>query len=159
MDTFYNWTEGGDFSTGHASNPQTGLPYEANQVLRGDYTRVLAEFWADGPESETPPGHWFVLLNGAMDHPDFTTKWKGAGEELDALRYTVRAYLTLGGAMIESSGTGFHDGNFRALVVKLTILVALGVAAAAVLAAAGSGSDGLDAASCSCCARAAWAGN
>ena len=114
MDTFYNWTEGGDFSTGHASNPQTGLPYEANQVLRGDYTRVLAEFWADGPESETPPGHWFVLLNGAMDHPDFTTKWKGAGEELDALRYTVRAYLTLGGAMHDAAiaawaHKGFYD--------------------------------------------------
>ena len=94
VDAFYNWTDGGDFSNGHDVNPATGEPYEENSVLRGDYTRVLAEFWADGPESETPPGHWFVLLNGAMDHPDFDTRWKGEGEPLDPLRFTLRAYLT-----------------------------------------------------------------
>ena len=25
------------------------------------FARVVAEFWADGPASETPPGHWAVL--------------------------------------------------------------------------------------------------
>ena len=112
-DSFYNWTEGGDFSNGHALNPATGQPYVENQVLRGDYTRVLAEFWADGPESETPPGHWFVLLNGAMDHPDFTTRWEGTGEALDPLRYTVRAYLTLGGAMHDAAIAAWgHKGYY-----------------------------------------------
>ena len=112
-DSFYNWTEGGDFSNGHALNPATGQPYVENQVLRGDYTRVLAEFWADGPESETPPGHWFVLLNGAMDHPDFTTRWEGTGEALDPLRYTVRAYLTLGGAMHDAALAAWgHKGYY-----------------------------------------------
>ena len=43
-------------------NPSTGQPYESQMVLRGDYTRVLAEFWADGPDSETPPGHWFTPI-------------------------------------------------------------------------------------------------
>ena len=28
-----------------------------------DLTKVRAEYWADGPHSETPPGHW--LLFGA----------------------------------------------------------------------------------------------
>ena len=83
-------------------------------VPRGDYSRVLAEFWADGPESETPPGHWFVLLNGVLEHPDFNAQWLGEGEELDAMRYTVRAYLTLGGAMHDAaiaawSHKGFYD--------------------------------------------------
>ena len=114
MDTFYDWIEGGDYSGGHAQNPTTGLPYHANVVPRGDYSRVLAEFWADGPDSETPPGHWFVLLNGAMDHPDFTTHWMGEGDALDALRYTVRAYLTLGGTMHDAaiaawSHKGYYD--------------------------------------------------
>lgn len=114
MDGFYDWIEGGDYSTGHDVNPSTGLPYHTNLVPRGDYSRVLAEFWADGPESETPPGHWFVLLNGAMDHPDFTTDWEGQGPELDDLRYTVRAYLTLGGAVHDAaiaawSHKGFYD--------------------------------------------------
>lgn len=113
MDTFYDWLEGGDLSPGHTLNPATGLSYAENVVPRGDYARVLAEFWADGPESETPPGHWFVLLNGVMDHPDFSTEWMGEGAELDALRYTVRAYLTLGGAMHDAAiGAWSHKGLY-----------------------------------------------
>ena len=66
-------------------------------LSRAEITRrVLAEFWADGPDSETPPGHWFVLLNGVMEHPDFTSQWLGEGELWMLLQYTVRAYLTLG---------------------------------------------------------------
>ena len=53
---------------GHTLNPATGRPYEPQPVPRGDYTRVLAEFWADGPDSETPPGHWFAILNTVNDH-------------------------------------------------------------------------------------------
>ena len=113
MDTFYNWLEGGDFSEGHDLNPVTGAAYDPNIVPRGDYARVLAEFWADGPDSETPPGHWFVLLNGVMQHPDFTSQWLGEGEALDALRYTVRAYLTLGGAMHDAAIAAWsHKGLY-----------------------------------------------
>ena len=54
-------------------NPKTGMPYESQIVPRGDYTRVLAEFWADGPDSETPPGHWFTILNYVNDS-EFTVK-------------------------------------------------------------------------------------
>src|SRR5436309_1392439 len=50
--------------TGHPLNPVTSQPYTNNIVKRGDFARVLAEFWADGPSSETPPGHWNVLANG-----------------------------------------------------------------------------------------------
>ena len=114
MDSFYDWVDGGDVAPGHSENPITGSPYAPNPVLRGDYTRVLAEFWADGPESETPPGHWVVLLNGAMDHPDYSTQWRGQGAALDPLRYTVRAYLTLGGALHDAaiaawSHKGYYD--------------------------------------------------
>ena len=48
---------------GHAVNPATGQPYAPQVVKRGDFTRALAEFWADGPKSETPPGHWNVIAN------------------------------------------------------------------------------------------------
>ena len=112
MDTFYDWIEG-DNTEGHALNPKDGRSYAPNPVLRGDYSRVLAEFWADGPDSETPPGHWFVLLNGAMDHPDFTTQWMGEGASLDPLRYTVRAYLTLGGTLRDARHRGVvHKGYY-----------------------------------------------
>jgi hypothetical protein len=54
---FYNLANGGDRSQGHELNPVTGKPYQPQLVPRADYARVLAEFWADGPDSETPPGH------------------------------------------------------------------------------------------------------
>src|SRR5687767_12873722 len=59
LQDFYELLDGGDKGQGYSLNPHTGLPYEPQLVRRGDYTRVLAEFWADGPTSETPPGHWF----------------------------------------------------------------------------------------------------
>ena len=99
----YDEYEGGDTTGGLRRNPATGKPYAPNLVPRGDYGRVLAEFWADGPDSETPPGHWFSILNYVMDQPGFTRRWRGQGPELDALAYDVRAYLTLGGAMHDAA--------------------------------------------------------
>ena len=37
------------------------------------------------PDSETPPGHWFVLLNTTSDHPMMEKKYRGQGEILDDL--------------------------------------------------------------------------
>ena len=50
---------------GRDRNPFTGEPYEPNEVPHGDYGRAIAEFWADGPDSETPPGHWNTLAIAA----------------------------------------------------------------------------------------------
>lgn len=106
---FYNMLEGGDAGQGHPINPHTGQPYEEQWVPRADYARVLAEFWADGPETETPPGHWFSILNYVSDHPLFEKRFKGEGPVLDDLEWDVKAYLALGGAMHElgasSAGT------------------------------------------------------
>jgi hypothetical protein len=104
---FYDIIEGGDQSQGHALNPATGLPYEPQIVPRGDYSRVLAEFWADGPNSETPPGHWFTILNYVMDHPDFEKRYEGQGPILDDLEFDVKAYFTLGGAMHDAAITAW----------------------------------------------------
>jgi len=98
-DAYYNFDDGGDLGRGHPLNPITGLPYQPNIVPRGDYTRVLAEFWADGPDSETPPGHWFGILNYVLDHELFVRKYKGDGAIIDNLEYDVKAYFMLGGAM------------------------------------------------------------
>ena len=96
---FYDILEGGDLRVGHTLNPHTGLPYEPQVVPRGDYTRVLAEFWADGPGSETPPGHWFTILNYVNDHPGLVKRFNGQGPVLNDLEWDVKSYLTLGGAM------------------------------------------------------------
>ncbi|NNF01886.1 MAG: hypothetical protein HKN22_04310, partial [Bacteroidia bacterium] len=97
--TFYDLYNGGQGGTGHTLNPATGQPYAPNLVYRGDYARVLAEFWADGPDSETPPGHWFTLLNYVSDHAAFQRKWNGQGPVLDELEWEVKSYLALGGTM------------------------------------------------------------
>lgn len=96
---FYNLFGGGDYGIGYDVNPATGLPYEPQIVPRADYTRVLAEFWADGPQSETPPGHWFTILNYVNDHPDFEKRYRGEGPILDDLEWDVKAYFMLAGAL------------------------------------------------------------
>ncbi len=107
---FYKLLPGGGTSQGHDLNPATNLPYTPQIVPRGDYTRVLAEFWADGPDSETPPGHWFTLLNYVNDHPLFEKKFKGQGPRVDPLEWDIKAYFMLGGAM--------HDAAISAWGIK-----------------------------------------
>lgn len=109
--SFYDRTEGGTAALGHGVNPSTGLPYVPNVVARGDYTRVLAEFWADGPDSETPPGHWFTILNELVsDHPATTKQFMGAGQPRSDLEWDILSYFALGAAM--------HDSAIAAWSVK-----------------------------------------
>jgi len=100
---FYNYLSGGDSSNGHDLNPFTNLPYEPQYALRGDYSRVLAEFWADGPESETPPGHWFVILNKVNDDPLLVKKFQGSGELLSNLEWDIKSYFILGGTLHDTA--------------------------------------------------------
>lgn len=108
--SFYDFENGGDASIGRTINPSTGQPYTPQIVPRADYARVLAEFWADGPDSETPPGHWFDILNYVNDHPQLVKKYKGQGEILDNLEWDVKAYFALAGAM--------HDAAISAWSIK-----------------------------------------
>jgi hypothetical protein len=76
-------------------------------VLRADWGRVLAEYWADGPRSETPPGHWNVLANGVADHPQFEKRLGGSGPWLDPLEWDVKVYLALNGAVHDAAITAW----------------------------------------------------
>lgn len=114
--TLYDSENGGSPSPGHPVNPATGEAYAPNLVPRGDYTRVLAEFWADGPDSETPPGHWFTILNYVSDHPELVKQFQGEGEVLDNLEWDVKAYLALGAAMHDCAiaawgAKGWYDSS------------------------------------------------
>lgn len=106
-DSFYKRKEGGDIGKGYSLNPISNLPYDSQLVPRGDYARVLAEFWADGPDSETPPGHWFTILNYVNDHSLFTKQFKGSGKVLDPLEWDVKSYFILGGAMHDAAVTAW----------------------------------------------------
>ena len=123
--TFYDIVEGGDSSQGYEVNPATGTAYESQIVPRGDYTRVLAEFWADGPESETPPGHWFVILNEVNDHPLLLKRFAGSGPVLDDLEWDVKSYFTLGGAMHDAAITAWGIKGWYDYIRPISALRAL----------------------------------
>jgi hypothetical protein len=92
--------------TGRDVNPITGAAYEPNIVNEGDFGRALAEFWADGPNSETPPGHWNTLANTVSDDLGANLLIAGRGEPVDRLEWDVKLYLALNGAN--------HDGAIAA---------------------------------------------
>ena len=105
---------GANDGNGHPVNPATGQPYVPNVVLRADYERALAEYWADGPKSETPPGHWNVIANEVSDAEGMEHRIGGEGMELDRLECDVKLYLALNGAVHDAAVAawglkGFYD--------------------------------------------------
>ncbi|MCO6455061.1 MAG: M10 family metallopeptidase C-terminal domain-containing protein [Pirellulaceae bacterium] len=96
--------------SGHATNPATGMPYAPNVVNRADWGRVLAEFWADGPHSETPPGHWNTIANAVSDSMDLLGQPKrigGTGDPIGELEWDVKLYLALNGAVHDAAVTAW----------------------------------------------------
>ncbi len=56
-----------------------------------EYQKTVAEYWADGPASETPPGHWFLFAQSASAYYRYT------------LDQDVMLYMALGNAMLDAS--------------------------------------------------------
>ncbi len=120
---YYREFEGGEEIGGLAVNPVTQQPYAPNRVLRADYYRVLAEFWADGPDSETPPGHWFTILNHVLEQPELVYRWRGQGPVLPREQYVLQTYLCLAGAVHDAaisawSIKGFYDAGRPVSVIR-----------------------------------------
>ncbi|MCI0584410.1 MAG: vanadium-dependent haloperoxidase [Chloroflexi bacterium] len=88
---------------GHEVNPATGQPYAPNVVNVGDFARALTEFWADGPKSETPPGHWNVVANDVSDELDPDLRIGGGGERVGRLEWDVKLYLALNGSVHDAA--------------------------------------------------------
>ena len=100
---------GSDSGSGHPLNPITGEPYADQLVREGDWGRVLAEFWEDGPESSTPPGHWTEIANIVSDALD-EKRLTGQGPVIDDLEWDIKLYLALHGAI--------HDAGIASWEVK-----------------------------------------
>jgi hypothetical protein len=101
--TVGNNTLGTNDGAGYAENPVTGEPYEAMPAARADFLRVIAEYWADGPTSETPPGHWNLIANDVADVPGFERRIAGEGPVVDALEWDVKTYFALNGAVHDAA--------------------------------------------------------
>src|SRR5207244_7770552 len=108
---FGNNSPGANDGTGRPLNPATGQPYPPNLVKRGDFARVLAEFWADGPNSETPPGHWNVLANYVADHLTMK-KIGGVGPSVDDLEWDVKMYFALNAAVHDAASACWAAKRF-----------------------------------------------
>lgn len=104
---FHNRPLGSYESQGYGKNPVTGEPYPPNVVKLADYARVLAEYWADGPDSETPPGHWHVVANDVSDHPALELRIRGQGPLVDRLEWDVKLYLAISGANHDAAVTAW----------------------------------------------------
>jgi len=113
--------------TGYATNPVTGEPYAPNPVARGDLGRVLAEFWADGPNSETPPGHWNVIANQVSDALD-ERRVGGRGPVLDRLEWDVKLYLALNGAVHDAAIAAWGAKRFFDSVRPISMIRELATA-------------------------------
>lgn len=102
---------------GYDANPVTGEPYPPNTINEADFARALAEFWADGPDSETPPGHWNTLANTVSDQVDPDLRIGGSGEPVDRIEWDVKLYFALNGAMHDAAiaawGTKGHYDYVR----------------------------------------------
>ena len=96
---------GGD---GYERNPVTGKPYAPNVARRADFARLVTEFWADGPSSETPPGHWNVVANVVSDSPLLAARVGTSAAE--RLKWDVRLYFALNGSV--------HDAAIAAWGIK-----------------------------------------
>jgi len=55
-----------------------------------DTHKVIAEYWADGPRSETPPGHWNALSHGISER------------DQHSLDDDVKLYFALNGALYDA---------------------------------------------------------
>ncbi|MEM7392639.1 MAG: vanadium-dependent haloperoxidase, partial [Verrucomicrobiota bacterium] len=119
--------------TGHPTNPVTGMAYTSNVVSHGDFGRVVAEFWADGPDSETPPGHWNKLANEASEHPAFTRQFEGTGPVLDQLEWDVKMYFAMNAAQ--------HDAATAAWSIKRVYDYVRPISAIRFLASRGQSTD------------------
>jgi hypothetical protein len=94
---------GAQDGSGHPVNPATGQPYPDNMVRAGDWGRVLAEFWADGPLSTTPPGHWNEIANEVSDHPLLKKRIGGTGPIVSNLEWDVKLYFALNAAVHDTA--------------------------------------------------------
>ncbi|HMQ52969.1 MAG TPA: vanadium-dependent haloperoxidase [Anaerolineae bacterium] len=56
-----------------------------------DEMKCIAEYWADGPRSETPPGHWNALAHGI------------SYRDQHSIDEDVKLYLALNGALFDAS--------------------------------------------------------
>lgn len=118
---YYNNPLGTNDGNGYPENPYTGEPYAPNLVKLADYGRCIAEFWADGPDSETPPGHWNTIANEVSERiPE--KRLGGEGPLLDDLAWDVHLYFALNGALHDAAIAAWASKRYYDYVRPVTMI-------------------------------------
>jgi hypothetical protein len=101
---------------GYAENPYTGQPYATQVVKQADFGRVMAEFWADGPRSTAPPGHWNEMANYVTDRMEqlgIAKRIGGTGPVVDDLEWDIKKYFAVNGALHDAAVAAWnHRGVY-----------------------------------------------
>ncbi len=77
----------GPAKLGEPKFTQQALDLIAISAGLNEYQKTVAEYWADGPASETPPGHWMLFAQSASAYYRYT------------LDQDVMLYMVMGNAM------------------------------------------------------------
>lgn len=107
-------------------NPYTKKPYTKNLVKQGDYCRVIAEFWVDGPNTKSPPGHWLEFLSNVSYHPQLERKWNGKGKPLSQLEWDIKSYFLMTGTLHDAAIACWSIKNHYDYVRPITAIRFLG---------------------------------
>ena len=88
-DSLYTDALGNTTTNDEAFKAQFNEVLEINGTLT-DYQRAAAEFWADGPRTEAPPGHWNQLAHGI------------SGRDNHTVEQDVKMFFALNGALMDA---------------------------------------------------------
>jgi len=88
---------------------------QAEELVRisaklGDREKAIAEYWADGPASETPPGHWVV-------HAEFVSERDGHNLDKD-----VKMFFALSNGLMDASIACWEAKRFFDYVRPITAI-------------------------------------
>lgn len=100
---------------GLGTTPAPGYVAQALQILSysaglTDTQKVIAEYWKDGPNSETPPGHWNLFAQ-------FVSRRDGHGLDDD-----VKLFFALNGALLDASIAAWDDKRYFNSVRPITAI-------------------------------------
>jgi hypothetical protein len=76
---------------------------------QGDLYRVIAAYWADGPGSDTPHGHWNVIARMVSLHPSISMRIGGAGERVDPTEWDAKLLLVVNATLHDAAIAAFRD--------------------------------------------------
>jgi hypothetical protein len=78
------------------------------------FVRVLAEFWADGPNSESRRAIGTRWRNAVSDHPNFCEALSAeTGPVLDDLEWDVKMYFVVNAAVCRDAACAVVGGSKR----------------------------------------------